>query len=170
MTAIRDRQQIQYGEGNQDLIQVHLTAAGSDPFRDQNVARLFKGQRLTRARRAQLRESHMIIVSYGRRLAGVAAYTAAKRNVCVVSELALDPKLSCERDCVVDAVLDALEAACLASGRFAIVVLRTDIAPVVFKRRGYVAIIERCGGAWLEKQLSPRRADQPGSGAIRSTH
>jgi hypothetical protein len=83
-----------------------------------------------------------------------------------VYELALRSKLSCERDRVVDVAMDALEAACLAKGICAIVVLRTDIAPVVFKRRGYVVIIERCGGAWLQKHLSPERGGQFGRRAL----
>ena len=117
-------------DGKQDLIQVRLLAPDSEPLRDRNVGRLFEGQRLTRARRAQLRESNVVIINHGNRLAGVVAYKAATRNVCVVSEFALDPNLSCERDRVVDVALDALEAACLASGSYAIVVLRTDIAPL----------------------------------------
>lgn len=109
----------------------------------------------------------MIIVSCGGEVAGVAAYKLANRKVCVVHELVLHSKLSCRRDRVVEVALDALEAACLASGSYAIVVLRTDIAPAVFKRRGYAVIIERCGGAWLQKHLSPGRADQIGNPALR---
>jgi hypothetical protein len=109
----------------------------------------------------------VIVVSWCGGLAGVAAYQLANGTVCVVHEFALHPNLSCERDLVVNVAMDALEATCLASGSYAISVLRTDIAPAVFKRRGYAVIIRRGGGAWLQKPLSPRRADQIGNRALR---
>lgn len=81
------------------------------------------------------------------------------RHVWAVHEVALRSKLSSERDRLVDVGMEALEAACLAKGNCAIVVLRTNIAPAVLKRPGYVLIIERSGGAWFQKHLSPERAD-----------
>ena len=68
----------------------------------------------------------MIVVSWCGGLAGVAAYKLANGTVCVVHEFALHVNLSCERDLVVNVALDALEATCLASGSYPIVVFRTD--------------------------------------------
>jgi hypothetical protein len=51
--------------GKQGLLQTDLIAPASQPLQDGALAALFKGRRLTRARRARLRESYLLIVSSG---------------------------------------------------------------------------------------------------------
>jgi hypothetical protein len=73
--------------------------------------------------------------------------------VCAVHEFALVPNLAIERRRIVDVAMDAIEAACVGNGHDTLLVLRTDIAPAVFKRRAYAVVFDRCAGAWLQKDL-----------------
>ncbi len=143
-----------------------VLAPGCLTLDERELGRLFRSKRLTCARRARINESYVIIVGCGRAVAGVAAYKFADRNICVMHELLLRLKSPRQRDQAVEIVLDALEAACHVSGSYAIVVLRTDIAPTVFKRHGYVVVIERCGGAWFQKHLSPDIGEQTAKRAL----
>jgi hypothetical protein len=128
------------------------------PFQDGDLARLCR--RWTRARRARFAESHLVVVSCGGDIAAVVAYKPIRDNVCAVHEFAFVRNLARERRRIVDVAMDAIETACVANGRHTLVVLRTDIAPAVFKRRGYAVVFERCAGAWLQKDLSSARAGQ----------
>lgn len=161
--AIRDVARDRKGR----LIQVRILDPGCQHLDDRELRRLFRVRRDTRARLARLTESYVITVKCGSDVSAVAAYKMTARNICVLHELVIYSHVARQRDCVVEVILDALEADCCANGRYAVIILRTDIAPTVFRRYGYAVSIDRCGGAWLHKSLSPRCADQIGHRALR---
>ena len=151
LAVIRDGQ----SQTIRDSLQVRLLAPGSPARQDGELARLFRD--VNGVRRVRLAESHLVVVSSGADIAAVAAYRLVRNNVCAVHEFALVPNLAIERRRIVDVAMDAIEAACVANGHDALLVLRTDIAPAVFKRRGYAVVFDRCAGAWLQKDLSSLR-------------
>ena len=75
-----------------------------------DLRRLFRGQRLTAARRNRLARGARILALCGSRVVGVAAYDRVDRDVRVY-ELGMDPESACGTDEIADGLLDALELA-----------------------------------------------------------
>ncbi len=82
----------------------------------------------------------------------MAAYDRADGELRV-HEFAVDVStMPCAEDQVINALLDALEVACLAGGGRRLVLLpRAAIATSLLRRRGFVTIAEGCAGSWFEK-------------------
>jgi uncharacterized Ntn-hydrolase superfamily protein len=110
---------------------------------------------LTPARRERLAQSGRIVAACGTRIVGVMAYDPADGELRV-HEFGIDaPAALCSEDQVANALLDALEAACLAGGSRRLVVLpRAVVAVSVLRRRGFVTIAEGCAGSWFEKTFA----------------
>lgn len=119
-----------------------------------DLRRLFRGQRLTAARRNRLAQGSRILAMNGSRIVGVAAYDRADGEVRVY-ELGMDPESSCGTDEIANGLLDALELACMASGaRRLLLMPRASLTGPFMRRRGYATIGEATGGAWVQKTFA----------------
>jgi hypothetical protein len=116
-----------------------------------DLRRLFRGRRLTPARRLRLSTSGRVVAVCGSRPVGLAAYERGDTETRV-QEFGVDETSPCPTDEIVDALLGALETACMAGGGRRLVLLpRAAIASDVLRLRGYVTIAAGCAGSWLEK-------------------
>jgi hypothetical protein len=123
-------------------------AAGLSPT---DLRRLFRGRRLTPARRARLGNSGRVVAACGSRTVGLAAYERVDEELRV-HEFAVDAGVQVALDQVATALLDALEMACLAGGGRRLVLLpRAALAPHLLRSRGFVPIAAACAGSWFEK-------------------
>jgi hypothetical protein len=136
-------------------LQVRVLGPDCAPLSAADIRRLFRGRRLTPARRDRLSLSGRIVAACGSRIVGVVAYDPADGELRV-HEFGIDAQQAlCAEEQVVNALFDALEAACLAGGGRRLVVLpRAVVAPNVLRRRGFVTIAEGCAGSWFEKTFS----------------
>ncbi len=113
--------------------------------------RLFRGRRLTPARRERLANSGRVVAVCGSRLVGVAAYERIDGELRV-HEFGVDASPVCTLDQIATTLLDALEIACLAGGGRRLVLLpRAAIVTDLLRSRGFVTIAEGCAGSWFEK-------------------
>jgi hypothetical protein len=133
-------------------MQVRVLGPDCAPLSPADTRRLFRGRRLTPARRDRLSQSGRIVATCGARTVGVAAYDRADGELRV-HEFGVDATgTGCAEEQVVNALLDALEAACLAGGGRRLVLLpRAASATAMLRRRGFVTIAEGCAGSWFEK-------------------
>jgi len=133
-------------------MQVKVLGPDCAPLSAADLRRLFRGRRLTPARRDRIAQSGRVIATCGARTVGMAAYDRADGELRV-HELAVDVgSLPCAEDQVINVLLDALEVACLAGGGRRLVLLpRAAIASSLLRRRGFVTIAEGCAGSWFEK-------------------
>ncbi len=132
-----------------------LRVRGHDaaPIDGADLKRLFAGQRITAARRARLAHLPRIEAFLEEQLAGVAVYERHERDVRVV-EFAVPEQSRVDPTAVANAIIDAIELACIAAGGRRIVLLpHTEGASIAFRRRGYRTVTEGCAGGWLEKTL-----------------
>lgn len=119
-----------------------------------DLRRLFRGQRMTAARRSRLGQSGRILAMCGARVVGLAAYERSEREMRV-TELGLDHESACGIEQIVGGLLDALELACMAGGTRRLILLpRATAASAVLRRRGYTSIAEGAAGSWFEKTFS----------------
>jgi len=132
-------------------MQMRVLGPGYGPLSPADLRRLFRGRRLTPARRERLANSGRIVAACGSRIVGVAAFERADGELRV-HEFGIDTTSPCSADQIANALLDALEVACLAGGGRRLVLLpRAAVAGVMLRRRGYVTIAEGCAGSWFEK-------------------
>jgi hypothetical protein len=119
-----------------------------------DIRRLFKGQRLTPARRGRIERGGRILALCGRRVVGLAAYDRSDRELRV-EELGLDAASPCPPAAIADGLLDALELGCVA-GNVRRLVLMPRVGPLddVLRRRGYAAIANGPSGTWYEKRFA----------------
>jgi hypothetical protein len=127
-------------------------AAGLTPT---DMRRLFRGRRLTPARRERLRNSGRVVAACGNRIVGLAAYEREDGELRV-HEFGVDANSPCTLEQVATALLDALEIACLAGGGRRLVLLpRAALTGSLLRSRGFVPIAEGCAGSWFEKLFLP---------------
>jgi hypothetical protein len=125
---------------------------GSVPPND--LRRLFRGQRLTAARRTRLDQGARVLAMRGRRLVGLAAYERADRELRVY-EFLVDAGPAGSSDEIAGGLVNALELACLAGGARRLVMLpRATTDTAVLARRGFRAIAEGSVGTWFEKTFA----------------
>jgi hypothetical protein len=136
-------------------MQVRVIGPECGPLSPSDMRRLFRGQRLSAARRERLAEAGRVVASRGSRCVGVAAYERAEGELRV-HEFGIDTASTCSIDEIANAVIDALEVACLASGARRVLLLpRAALAATTLLiRRGYLVIAEGCAGTWFEKTLA----------------
>ena len=119
-----------------------------------DIRRLFKGQRLSPARRGRLERGGRILALCGRRVVGLAAYDRSDRELRV-EEVGLDTTSACPPAAIADGLLDALELGCVAgSVRRLLLMPRVGALDEVLQRRGYTAIPKGPGGTWYEKRFA----------------
>jgi len=136
-------------------MQVKVLGPDCAPLSATDLRRLFRGRRLTPARRERLAQSGRVVATCGSRTVGLAAYDRADGEVRV-HEFAVDTTSAlCAEEHVVNALLDALEVTCLAGGGRRLVLLpRAAVAVSLLRRRGFVTIAEGCAGSWFEKTFA----------------
>ena len=117
------------------------------------IRRLFKGQRLTPARRTRLERGGRILALCGRRVVGLAAYDRSDRELRV-EEIGVDATSACTPAAIADGLLDALELGCVAGNvRRLLLMPRVGTFDDVLRQRGYAAIAKGPNGAWYEKRF-----------------
>jgi hypothetical protein len=135
---------------------VHFKVLGPDAggVSVADLRRLFRGQRMTLARRAQLSRGGRILALCGNRIVGLAAYDRTDRELRV-DEVGIDDASACPADSIANALLDALELGCVAgSVRRLMVLPRTTRFDDLLRRRGYAAIARAAAGTWFEKRFA----------------
>jgi hypothetical protein len=136
-------------------VQVRVVGPEAACLAPTDLRRLFRGRRLTPARRERLRNSGRVVAACGSRVVGLAAYERADGELRV-HEFGVDESASCTLDQVATALLDALEIACLAGGGRRLVLLpRAALTSHLLRSRGFVPIAEGCAGSWFEKLFLP---------------
>jgi hypothetical protein len=144
------------GQADPPVVPVQVRVVGPEcgALSPSDLRRLFRGRRLTPARRARLAQSGRVVAVSGSRVVGVAAYERVDGELRVHEfgvDAALAPFLV---EQVVSTLLDALEVACLAGGGRRLVLLpRAVVAGSQLRRRGFVTIAEGCAGSWFEKSF-----------------
>jgi len=132
-------------------MQVRVVGPDSAGLTPAELRRLFRGRRLTPARRERLAGSGRVVASCGGRVVGVAGYERAGAELRV-HEFGVDSLSACSADQTVTALLDALEVACLAGGGRRLVLLpRAVVTSALLRPRGFVPIAEGCAGSWFVK-------------------
>jgi hypothetical protein len=135
-------------------MQFRVLGPDSGTLPPNDLRRLFRGQRLTAARRKRLDQGARILAMCGNRLVGLAAYERADRELRVY-EFLLDVGSACSTDEIAGRLLDALELACMAGGARRLLMLpRATTAAAVLANRGFRAIAEGSAGTWFEKTFS----------------
>lgn len=132
-------------------MQVRVVGPDSAVLSPTDLRRLFRGRRLTPARRERLAGSGRVVASCGGRVVGVAGYERAGAELRV-HEFGVDGSCPCPADQTATALLDALEVACLAGGGRRLVVLpRAVVTGSLLRARGFLPIAEGCAGSWFVK-------------------
>jgi hypothetical protein len=134
-------------------VQVRVVGPDAACLTPTDLRRLFRGRRLTPARRERLRNSGRVVAACGNRIVGLAAYERVDGELRV-HEFAVDTTTPCTLDQIATALLDALEIACLAGGGRRLVLLpRAALTAHLLRSRGFVPIAEDCAGSWFEKMF-----------------
>jgi hypothetical protein len=132
-------------------VQVRVVGPDAACLTPTDLRRLFRGRRLTPARRERLRNSGRVVAACGSRVVGLAAYERGDGELRV-HEFGVDATTPCTLDQIATALLDALEIACLAGGGRRLVLLpRAALTAHLLRSRGFVPIAEGCAGSWFEK-------------------
>ena len=132
-------------------MQVRVVGPDSAGLSPTDLRRLFRGRRLTPARRQRLAASGRVTGTCAGRVVGVAGYERVDLELRV-HEFGVDASSPCAAEQIATALLDALEVACLAGGGRRLVLLpRAAISPALLRGRGFVTIAEGCAGSWYEK-------------------
>ena len=132
-------------------MQVRVVGPDCASLTPTELRRLFRGRRLTPARRERLAQSGRVTATCAGRVMGVAAYERVDLELRV-HEFGVDAASPCAVEQIANALLDALEVACLAGGGRRLVLLpRASISPALLRERGFVNIAEGCAGSWYEK-------------------
>jgi hypothetical protein len=132
-------------------VQVRVVGPEAACLTPSDLRRLFRGRRLTPARRERLRNSGRVVAACGTRIVGLAAYEREDGELRV-HEFGVDDAATCTLDQIATALLDALEIACLAGGGRRLVLLpRAALTGHLLRSRGFVPIAEDCAGSWFEK-------------------
>jgi hypothetical protein len=118
-----------------------------------DLRRLFRGQRLTSARRNGLAHGGRILALCGSRVVGLAAFERTERELRV-GELGIDTDATCPMCEIADGLLEALELACVAGSVARLVLLpRAGVFDEVLRQRGFTAVAQVAAGTWFEKRF-----------------
>ena len=131
-------------------LRVQVFGADAEPLPADALARLFPHVPPRSPRFERLARSARIVVSHASSIVGFAIYQRVDGDLRVPDLTLLESPGHGVRD-VLGALLDALEATCLAGGSRRIVLPPTARAHGLLRRRGYELMSEGCGAAWMEK-------------------
>lgn len=141
-------------------LDVRVTGPDCDVLSDADLRRLFPGGALTEPRLNRLREWPRVVIVFDGRVVGAATCQKSEGEMRV-PDLGIDaprpacgrPSVRCgERD-IVNALLDAVELACIAGGCRRVIISPPRMSLAFLERRGYRGVNERCAGSWIEKTL-----------------
>jgi hypothetical protein len=133
-------------------LEVSVLGPHCEPVSDADIRRLFAGSALTQQRLDRLREWPRMLVACDETL--VAAATCQRvDDELLVPDLAVCVEHGCSEHAVINALLDALENACLAGGSRRIVLSPPRASLAFLERRGYRTIKASCAGCWIEKVI-----------------
>lgn len=133
-------------------LRVQVFGADEAPLSPAEIARLFPRVRPRTPRGDRLTRSARIVVRHRSQIVGLAVYERADAELRV-PDLALVAPAECGARDVLSALLDALEATCLAGGFRRIVLTPPSCGHGLLRRRGYKLISEGCAGTWMEKSF-----------------
>jgi hypothetical protein len=137
-------------------LDVRLDGPDGEAVHDADLRRLFPGSTLTQARLDRLRSWPRVFVTLAGQLVAVATCQKTDGELRVpdvgIEVPPAGPRCS-ERD-ILNAVLDAVEVACIAGGCRRLVVNPPCASLGFLERRGYVRVNERCAGGWIEKTIA----------------
>lgn len=122
------------------------------PLDDGDVRRLFAGSALTEQRLDRLRRWPRILVRRGDAVVGAATCERAHSEF-LVADVGLAENSETTQD-VINALLDAIESACLAGGCRRIVLSPPGLGLALLERRGYRTVRASCAGSWMEKDIA----------------
>lgn len=118
-----------------------------------DLRRLFRGDRLTPARRERLARQARVLVTCGTTVVGLAAYERVASELRV-HEFAIDRDMPCDSLAVAESLLHAIELAGIAGGNRRIVITPRALAhAAALRESGYAGHDEGCAGRWLQKNL-----------------
>jgi hypothetical protein len=152
------------GQPDVPSLEVRVCGGDCEPMSDVDLRRLFPGSALTQARLERLRELPRVLVIMGDKTVGAA--TCQKVEIELrVPDIGIDvascglrlvggPPQPRERE-IINALLDAVEVACLAAGCQRIILNPPKVPLGFLERRGYTRVDERCAGGWVEKIVDP---------------
>lgn len=118
---------------------------------DGDVRRLFAGSVLTEQRLDRLARWPRILVRRGHAIVGAATCERAHAQF-VVPDVGLAENSGATQD-VFNALVDAIESACLAGGCRRIVLSPPRVDLGLLERRGYRTVRASCAGSWMEKEI-----------------
>jgi hypothetical protein len=119
---------------------------------DGDVRRLFGRSALTEQRLDRLRRWPRILVRRGDAIMGAATCERAHSEF-LVPDVGLAENAETVND-VINALLDAIESACLAGGCRRIVLSPPRAGLALLERRGYQTVRASCAGSWMEKDIA----------------
>jgi hypothetical protein len=134
---------------------MHFRVLGPDVggVSNADLRRLFKGQRLTTARRNNLEGGGRILALCGPRVVGLAAYERTDRELRV-GEFGVDTESACGSCVIANGLLDALELACVAGNVPRLLILpRVGSFDDVLRARSYQPIAQAAFVTWFEKRF-----------------
>ena len=132
-------------------MQVRVVGSDCAGLTAPELRRLFRGHRLTPARRQRLAAGGRVTAACAGRVVGVAAYDLTDTELRV-HEFGVDASSSSAVEEIASTLLDALEIACLAGGGRRLVLLpRAAISSTLLRARGFSTIAEGCAGSWYVK-------------------
>ena len=132
------------------LLRVQVLGPDAEPVAAAELGRLFPRIPPRTPRYERLTRFPKVVVTSGSRTVGLAVYQTAGGELRVPELALVAPAAGGVRD-VLALVLDALEAACLASGSRRIILIPPTQSHGLLRRRGYQLIAEGCAGTWMEK-------------------
>jgi hypothetical protein len=134
-------------------LQVQVSGPDAEALPFAAIARLFPRVRPSSPRFERLTRSARVVVRCDARVVGLAAFRPADHELRV-TDLALAATTDHGVRDVLDVMLDALEAACLAGGFRRLVLPPPPRAHGLLRRRGYYFVHEGCAGMWVEKTFT----------------
>lgn len=119
-----------------------------------DLRRLFKGQRLTAARRGTLESGGRILALCDAAVVGLAAYERNDRELRVL-EFGVDIDSPCGGAVIANGLLEALELGCVAGDIHRLIVQpRAGHLDAVLNLRGYRPVSQTAAGIWFEKRFA----------------
>ena len=134
-------------------LQVQVSGADTEPLPPAEISKLFPRVRPFSPRFERLTRSARVAVRCASRVVGFAAFQRADHELRV-TDLALAATTDHGVRDVLDVMLDALEAACMAGGFRRLVLPPPPRAHGLLRRRGYYFVHEGCAGMWVEKTFT----------------
>lgn len=133
-------------------LDVKVLGPHCDPLSEPELRRLFPGSSLTGQRFDRLAEWPRMLVYCGDRVVGAATCQRLEDEL-LVPDIGICSDNGCLELDVVNALLDALENACLAGGSRRIVLSPPRASMAMLERRGYKTVKASCAGCWIEKLM-----------------